>query len=82
MDLLYLENDIIKSGKKDVLIDRARKKVFTGSSDRIDFKKTIPAGTIIELVGKVIHIVKIISTTADAFQAINIVVNNPVTSIE
>src|SRR5580698_1234764 len=31
----------------------SRKKVVTVSSDRIDFKKPIPAGTIIELVGKV-----------------------------
>lgn len=30
-----------------------RKRVVTVSSDRIDFKKPIPAGTIIELVGKV-----------------------------
>jgi acyl-CoA hydrolase len=30
-----------------------RKVVVTVSSDRIDFKKPIPAGTIIELVGKV-----------------------------
>ena len=29
---------------------------ITVSSDRIDFTKPIPAGTIIELVGKVIHI--------------------------
>ena len=34
----------------------SRKKVVTVSSDRIDFTKPIPAGTIIELVGKVIHI--------------------------
>ncbi len=33
-----------------------RKKVVTVSSDRIDFTKPIPAGTIIELVGKVVHI--------------------------
>ena len=33
-----------------------RKKVVTVSSDRIDFNMPIPAGTIIELVGKVIHI--------------------------
>jgi acyl-CoA hydrolase len=33
-----------------------RKKVVTVSSDRIDFTKPIPAGTIIELVGKVIYI--------------------------
>lgn len=30
-----------------------RKRVVTVSSDRIDFKKPIPAGTIIELIGKV-----------------------------
>jgi acyl-CoA hydrolase len=30
-----------------------RKKVVTVSSDRIDFKQPIPAGTIIELIGKV-----------------------------
>ena len=33
-----------------------RKKVVTVSSDRIDFKKPIPAGNIIELVAKVVHI--------------------------
>jgi acyl-CoA hydrolase len=33
-----------------------RKKVVTVSSDKIDFTKPIPAGTIIELVGKVVHI--------------------------
>jgi acyl-CoA hydrolase len=33
-----------------------RKTMVTVSSDRIDFKKPIPAGTIIELVGKVEHI--------------------------
>lgn len=33
-----------------------RKVVVTVSSDRIDFKKPIPAGTIIELVGKIIKI--------------------------
>lgn len=33
-----------------------RKKVVTVSSDRIDFTRPIPAGTIIELVGKVAHI--------------------------
>lgn len=31
----------------------ARKRVVTVSSERIDFKKSIPAGTIIELIGKV-----------------------------
>lgn len=34
----------------------SRKKVVTVSSDRIDFTKPIPSGTIIELVGKVVHI--------------------------
>ena len=34
----------------------SRKKVVTVSSDRINFTNPIPAGTIIELVGKVIHI--------------------------
>lgn len=33
-----------------------RKKVVTVSSERIDFKKPIPAGTIIELVGNVVHV--------------------------
>ncbi len=33
-----------------------RKKVVTVSSDRIDFTRPIPAGTIIELIGKVVHI--------------------------
>ena len=33
-----------------------RKKVVTVSSDRINFDKPIPAGTIIELVGKVTHV--------------------------
>jgi acyl-CoA hydrolase len=32
-----------------------RKKVVTVCSDRIDFKKPIPAGTIIELIGKVTY---------------------------
>lgn len=32
-----------------------RKRVVTVSSDKIDFTKPIPAGTIIELIGKVIH---------------------------
>ena len=31
----------------------ARKRVVTVSSDKIDFKKPIPAGTIVELIGKV-----------------------------
>jgi acyl-CoA hydrolase len=34
----------------------SRKKVVTVSSDKIDFTKPIPAGTIIELVGRVVHI--------------------------
>lgn len=34
----------------------SRQTVVTVSSDKIDFKKPIPAGTIVELVGKVIHI--------------------------
>ena len=33
-----------------------RQRVVTVSSDRIDFKQSIPAGTIIELVGNVIEI--------------------------
>ncbi|MGZ3874517.1 MAG: acyl-CoA thioesterase [Mucilaginibacter sp.] len=33
-----------------------RKTMVTVSSDRIDFNKPIPAGTIIELVGKIQHI--------------------------
>lgn len=36
----------------------SRQKMVTVSSDRIDFKKPIPAGTIIELVGKVSSIGK------------------------
>lgn len=34
----------------------SRKKVVTVSSDRIDFSEPIPAGTIIELVGRVVHV--------------------------
>lgn len=34
----------------------SRQTVVTVSSDKIDFKKPIPAGTIVELVGKIIHI--------------------------
>ncbi|MCS6967463.1 MAG: acyl-CoA thioesterase [Cytophagales bacterium] len=34
----------------------ARKKVVTVSSDRIDFKQPIPAGTIIELVARIAHV--------------------------
>ncbi len=33
-----------------------RQKVVTVSSDKIDFKRPIPAGSIVELVGKVIHV--------------------------
>ncbi len=33
-----------------------RKRVVTVSSDRIDFTMPIPAGTIIELIGKVVHV--------------------------
>ena len=33
-----------------------RQKLVTVSSDKIDFKKPIPAGTIVELVGRVSHI--------------------------
>jgi len=33
-----------------------RQRIVTVSSDKIDFKKPIPAGTIIELVGKVNHV--------------------------
>jgi acyl-CoA hydrolase len=36
----------------------SRKKVVTVSSDRIDFKMPIPAGTIIELVGTVMQVGK------------------------
>lgn len=34
----------------------SRKRMVTVSSDRIDFKQPIPAGTIIELIGKVIRV--------------------------
>ncbi|WP_298713760.1 acyl-CoA thioesterase [Chitinophaga sp.] len=33
----------------------ARKRMVTVSSDKIDFKKPIPAGTIVELIGRVSH---------------------------
>lgn len=36
----------------------SRKKMVTVSSDRIDFKEPIPAGTIIELMGEVVHVGK------------------------
>lgn len=34
----------------------SRKRMVTVSSDRIDFKQPIPAGTIIELIGKVVKV--------------------------
>ncbi|MFT3823625.1 MAG: acyl-CoA thioesterase [Chitinophagaceae bacterium] len=34
----------------------SRKRMVTVSSDKIDFKQPIPAGTIIELIGTVIHV--------------------------
>ncbi|QCX54161.1 acyl-CoA thioesterase [Elizabethkingia sp. JS20170427COW] len=34
----------------------SRQKVVTVSSERIDFKKPIPGGTIVELIGKVLHL--------------------------
>src|SRR3978361_856027 len=34
----------------------SRQVMVTVSSDKIDFKKPIPAGTIVELIGRVIHI--------------------------
>lgn len=34
----------------------SRQKMVTVSSDKIDFKKPIPAGTIIELIGSVTHV--------------------------
>ena len=34
----------------------SRQTMVTVSSDRIDFNKPIPAGTIVELVGKVTHV--------------------------
>ncbi len=36
----------------------SRMRVVTVSSDRIDFKKPIPHGTIIELIGEVMHVGK------------------------
>jgi len=33
-----------------------RKRLVTVSSDRIDFKKPIPGGSLVELIGKVIHV--------------------------
>lgn len=34
----------------------SRQRMVTISSDKIDFNKPIPAGTIVELIGKVIHV--------------------------
>jgi uncharacterized protein (TIGR00369 family) len=34
----------------------SRQRMVTVSSDRIDFKRPIPAGTIVELIGSVIHV--------------------------
>src|SRR5690606_14629790 len=34
----------------------SRQRMVTVSSDRIDFKKPIPAGTIVELIGKVTYV--------------------------
>lgn len=34
----------------------SRQRMVTVSSDRIDFKQPIPAGTFVELVGKVVHV--------------------------
>ncbi len=34
----------------------SRKRMVTVSSDKIDFTRPIPAGTIVELVGKVVHV--------------------------
>ncbi len=34
----------------------SRKRVVTVSSDRIDFTRPIPSGTLVELIGKVIHV--------------------------
>ncbi|MBN8857036.1 MAG: acyl-CoA thioesterase [Sphingobacteriales bacterium] len=34
----------------------SRQRMVTVSSDRIDFKKPIPSGTFIELIGRVIHV--------------------------
>ena len=34
----------------------SRKRMVTVSSDKIDFNKPIPAGTIIELTGRVVHV--------------------------
>ncbi len=34
----------------------SRKRMVTVSSDKIDFKKPIPSGTIIELIAKIVHV--------------------------
>ena len=34
----------------------SRQRMVTVSSDRIDFKKPIPAGTIVELIGSIVHV--------------------------
>lgn len=34
----------------------SRQRVVTVSSDRIDFTKPIPSGTLVELIGKVVHV--------------------------
>lgn len=34
----------------------SRQRMVTVSSDKIDFNKPIPAGTIVELIGKVLHV--------------------------
>lgn len=57
--------DILFGGQAMQLMDEvafitatrfSRKKVVTVSTDKIDFKQPIPAGTIIELTGKIIHL--------------------------
>ncbi|TXI85232.1 MAG: acyl-CoA thioesterase [Crocinitomicaceae bacterium] len=57
--------DTLFGGKAMFLMDEvafiaatrySRQKMVTVSSDKIDFKKPIPAGTIIELVGSITHV--------------------------
>ncbi len=57
--------DILFGGQAMQLMDEvafitatrfSRKKVVTVSTDKIDFKQPIPAGTIIELTGKIVHL--------------------------
>lgn len=36
----------------------SRKRVVTVSSDKVDFKRPIPAGTLVELIGEVVHVGK------------------------